>query len=247
MTELKRPFKWGRGPARLEFGAIVMDEVTPYVVESDEARVFALAGVRDPDDAVVFAEQYGMLHSGPRDARPLGERFFEWQQVAAQMTETISLVIELRRSQNGDASAKGLLRRYYDTVVARSSFYGPLPDGADVPLGDIADLIALEVNGYRIGVASVLVATETNGSYSWRFVIGANNLLGSIYQDLAELLVSGREMRLCVECGRPFLLTDPRRLFHNEGCAYRARRRRMLERKRERESGGAVDAGTARL
>ena len=244
MTDLKRPFRWGRGFARYDDGWIVLDEVEQYAVEASEDQVFALAGVREPADALAFVARYGMLQSAPTDARPLRERFSQWQHVASQMTETIGLVIDLREVQRGDEQAGRSLRQHYDRVAAASSFFGPLADDDEVSLEDIADLITSTIEPYRFGARSVLVPIHDGESWGWRFVVGANNLLSAIYQDLAELLVAGREMRLCAECGRPFPVTDPRRLFHSESCAYRVRRRRMLE-KRKRESAGAVDAGTA--
>ena len=201
---------WTHGRARHEGDMIVLEDPQPYRLFRGKGIPFALAGVRDPSDAVQFATTYGLLRSG-RNAGVQRERFRDWQTDIEQILHAIDL-------------------------------YVTRPPGADsIELAMLLDECLAEV---RIGVTAHLAAAD-DWSLMWQS--HPRDLLGFAYYELAALMIEEREFRYCIDCGRPFLVTDRRQQFDSATCSNRVRHRRWLEGKRQRESAGAVDAGNARL
>ena len=198
---------WTRGKARHEGDLIVLEDPEHYRLFRGKGIPFALAGVRDPQDAVHFANTYGLLRSG-RNAGEQRERFRDWQQDIDRILHAIDLYVT---SQPGS-----------DTM-------------------DLAMLLDECLSDVRIGVIGHMAAADR---YSLIWQSHPRDLLGFAYYELAALMIEEREFRYCIECGRPFLVTDRRQQFDSPTCSNRVRHRRWVEGKRQRESAGVpVDAG----
>jgi len=224
---------------------VTVEATGRYEVQRDPQMVFDLAAARSPEEIAAFAEAYGLLRHSSRVGEVRQEALSEWTQAIGGVTMVIDLYIHLRKAVDGDVHSVEFLRSVHDRIVETSSFYAARPGDTDQVFQNMSYVIGEQLNLGRRGVRSVvdsnLDVDDLPDTFTrWRFVMASTTLLSTIYDVLAELIVERRDMRHCEECARPFLVTDPRRLFHNEACAYRARRRRMLE-KRKRETTTAID------
>jgi len=226
---------------------VTVEATARYEVQRDPQMVFDLAAARLPEEVAAFAEAYGLLRHSSRVGEVRQEALSEWAQAIGGVAMVIDLYIHLRKAVGGDVQSVEFLRSVHERTVESSSFYDTAPTSdTDQLFDDISRIIGEQLNSGRRGVRSIVervldLDDLPNTFTRWRFVMASTTLLSTIYDVLAELIVEQRDMRHCEECGRPFLVTDPRRMFHNEACAYRTRRRRMLE-KRKRETTAAIDA-----
>jgi len=234
--------RWRRGSARRDGEWIVVDVADRYDLGRAQlqAAAFALAGIRDIEDALRFANEYGLLRSA-RIGQEQRELFPEWQHEARSLTEVATLYIHLHRAESGDADSVAYLRSYYERSLTQHSFFPELPDRSHTGLFHvIAGHIAFTLNAGRFrvktNVRSIMnldhVDTAMPVHANWEFVLTAGSLSAAIHHTLADLIVAGREMRFCEDCGRVFLVRDRRQRFCNETCAARTRYYRKAQRKR---------------
>ena len=228
--------RWVFGPAVVADGWIVLTEPRegqmPWGGRADApwprrigTTAVALVRVRTPVEAVVFAEQFGLLRCGP-GAPEFRERFLDWQREIAILAELIDNYIAV-----------------YPVVAVEDPAMN-IFDSGYLPKGNAAHAILHAAMGH-VG-AGVRLYIEDH-RIGWQVELDPCDLLGTVYAEMAALMVNGTELRYCEDCSKVFLVEDPRQRFCNTTCNYRSRHRRMLERKRQRESADAVDAGDARL
>jgi hypothetical protein len=215
------------GTIRHEDGWIVLEEPRIREVKLGPEKLVAFAGVRDLAAALQFAKQYGLLdrHS---DGGPYRESFADWQEEAGRLAGLLSQYIDLQRSGEGRDEGE---QAYQD---ARR-----LAAAIDEGRGDARLVFSLTWLFQHDPSAVDEVAWM--GRFQDRIMDGP--LRSVLYYELGELVKRGDELRRCEDCGRAFLVGDPRQRFCDATCNYRTRRRRMNERKRE--ASAPVDGGTA--
>jgi len=103
---------------------------------------------------------------------------------------------------------------------------------------ELAMLLDECLSDVRIGVIAHMTTADKR-SLIWQS--HPRDLLGFAYYELAALMIEEREFRYCIECGRPFLVTDRRQQYHGPSCSNRARHVRWLENKRQRETTAPID------
>jgi len=228
--------------------------------------VFDLAGIRSADDAAAFAAKYGQLWVRQPEGEIQREPVSRWMESAGASALLIDLYIYFNKALAGDQVSQDLLKEINRDRMSEAPDPGVPEDLNDATLeqlayryrmdriddldsayGEMSQLIAALLNAGQAGIKPVVVTTMNLDAgermYGWWRVMSAPSLLGSIYDVLTDLIQDNREMRHCEECGRSFLMTDPRRLYCSETCASRVRRRRWRERQQGSVTGSQEQPG----
>jgi len=225
--------RWVFGPAVVADGWIVLTEPRegqmPWGGRTDApwpARIgttaVALVRVRTPVEAVVFAEQFGLLRCGP-GAPEFRERFLDWQREIATLAELIDNYIAVYPVVAIEDPAIDIFASEY------------------LPRGNAAHAI-LHASMQHVGVGVGVRLHIEDHQLGWKVELDPRDLLGTVYAEMAALMVNGTELRYCEDCSKVFLVEDPRQRFCNATCNYRSRRRRMLEKRQREFAGVPVDA-----
>ena len=243
---------WWRGPTRLagkHVEAHDADLWSAYDLYREEAIATALASVNDDATAVDFTTRYGFLHESGEGGRGR-ELTSEIAGEAAQIAGILELHQDLAAVVGG--GDEGLLRRWTPRIRqilardpdrfspppwVRSSgapSLGELVAGASVALSRIVnDGLATGKVEMRIAAASTL-GRGTFARDEFARVSHADDLLGFVYSQVAELIVGNVPTRRCEGCRRFFPVSDVRKRFHDDACRARHQMRALRARKATR-------------
>jgi hypothetical protein len=208
---------WTRGAADHDGEFVVLrsvgTDIAPralYEPQPGPRRAFDLAQVRTPADIVWFMERHGPLwdagfvtlvdeepYEGQREVR---EKVADWLAEGANVARLLGMYAtlwEMCERATGDAVA-------------------------------LADQLSLELrNSCPPVVTRVLWAGPHEPGEPWKpaFERGADggSLIAMIYNDLAELVSQGCEVRACIACGRFFVAEDRLDRCCSAPCAHHAR------------------------
>jgi hypothetical protein len=238
---------WYRGRAAFEAGRIALDLTTLQTYSPTEHRgtVWEFAAIRRPQDAVDFARRHGLLRRPPPDAVELSEPWEEWERESLHVHSILVTVTQLRAAEHGDAEAMDYLREIAATPAWREMW---LSRGAEREARKdeerraqfgvwIAEQVSDGLRDVPHGIASAFEFLVNNGKPgspgSFLYAPSPPDLMGWIYDELAQVLIEGRPARRCEGCGVMFLVTDERQRYHDKRCAQRARYHRAAEKRRQ--------------
>lgn len=226
------PFEWVRGPARYDRErdeiVITRSRTEQYIPAEEPSLLFDLADVSSPDDAVVFAQRFGLFTKGPDD-KELRERFRDMREEAEMLWLYLRLYEVIRRALRGVADARRELasiwyQRLEESARALEGFgvtTRPPDDDDELVEWCIAFLAWMTNEGMR--GCELVVFGESDG---WSVAGWPNSLLGHAYQELAFLIGERRPVLVCEECGRVFPVSHGRQRFCDPACSNRSRNRR---------------------
>lgn|GEM_PF-6930225 len=244
-TVLSGPM-WLRGKARHEAGYIILEEPKEYSLYDNTETVFDLADIEDVNGCVAFADRYGLLTHGSLDDE-LREPVTEWLQHAKMMWTVLRLSWHYRQACNGSEESLQTLTDVASPQLVRPAFENEATNTFEM-MAQTNIAIAAYINQGMDGTQQRISADaewDDPIEGGFRFIIAPPTLLALAYQQLGTLLMRGVEMRRCLHCDSIFVPVDSRQRYCSPECSGRARYKRFAARKRERESAGAVDAGTA--
>ena len=251
--------RWLRGPARLEGDTIVVDYArgTAWDPLSEPALGRELARVRTPDDAVAFAERFGLLRDGaegidrfPEALLPGREPFQVFAEAAESLRSITRTVLDVRSAVEGDAEALLRLAARFFTSEAEPEPHPGIPDWDPPPqriraTDDRSLLIhASHWSGWQLSIALkdtrafIYDRAERGESVSpghLRVGILPRTLLDACYLTLAVSLADKDPLSICMECERLFVVEDARQKFCTPKCANRSRFRKH-DQKRKAEA-----------
>jgi hypothetical protein len=231
VTSFRLPKQWLRGPASVDrlTGEIVLarDRAALYQPISDRQVVFDLAAVSEPRDAVAFVQKHGLLIHGPDDA---GDREpFEEFRHHAGATWLLLHLVELIRRARDDYAATRELRTIWLPKVAQAfreegqDLRPPLDDDDDIAvIAWAADFVAAFVVERRKDQELDLVWDGEGWAEAWL----VPNLIGAVYEQLAEIMLGRTPLLVCEECQQVFPVDHGRQKYCSKSCAGKARSRR---------------------
>ena len=200
------------------------------------------------EQILAFVRRYGLLWHGPdnlqTDTRQLRESMRDWERVVAVLGNTINFYITLRRAENGDprnilrnsaSSASPLFARAFRRRLAAEEKQ-QWTDENYLNLGNelLAAWLDDKVRGCTLGVVPVAEQDARDHPGQVLLTYRPSDLETAAYTELAMLIAGQQELRRCKGCGRWFLPTSSKNLYHDPSCATNARQRR----RRQRQSGG---------
>ena len=185
--------------------------------------VNSVGGLVDPDPGSEFLRDYGHLLTWSRQAGSLG----------AETTAALA-----RRAQRHTAEAGKAFDRALELRALADRVLRPVAAGQDPDAKDIAALKAIESTALARGEL-----TPTNGGFDWRWTDTRDleTPLWPLAHAVVDLLTEGRLERLrgCGNCRWLFLdesRNGSRRWCSMEECGTQVKKRRYVERRRERRS-----------
>jgi len=226
--------QWLRGPARHDGGWIVLDkdQATEYTPNVGPQLGLDLAYVRTPEDAVAFAEHYGMLWHGPGSVS-LREPFTEWDREASTLREIVNLWLLILSVLRGEHEALTVYRQARERAARKSPDIDTMSERE--LLGRLTRSIAADVT-QRLGEAQEgLVPLWEDDEVvpgEFAFVMTPKDLLSAVYHELGRAIVHRVPLKGCLECGRVFQVRDPRQKYCTPRCSNRSRYRRWSEKRR---------------
>lgn len=244
---------WLRGPAWIEGDAVAMDcaRATVYQPLAEPRIALELSRVRTAADAADFATRFGLL-GGPKIDRALvdallrhrglpGYEGYELRiarepvesflRAAGDLRRITHTLIRVRRALNGGergAEAMESLRARFNGSSDREILIGASEHAA---WGINDGLLAASAAPYVFDRAQMGEPIEPG---HWRIGVLPESLLGVCYLAMGLNLSDQEPLEECVECGRLFVVDDPRRHYCSPQCALRFRQRKFQAANRER-------------
>jgi hypothetical protein len=232
--ELRYPVEgrlvWWRGPSKLQGGRLVLDtdRAEQYILTAgtgpDEDLAFDLATIDSGSQAAQFVEKWGFLRTGPNSGRTsedLSELIAEGQRART----ILAMQADLLRVNEGHSLEH---ERQWSVVLEALDV-----EGGTEPL-NLAAVTAALVND-ALGSTPLALAVNPafgqTGEAPFFAAIGATDLLGFAYFQIASLLMDSIPMRECAMCQRPFEVHHPKQMYCSERCGTRARQRRFAAKK----------------
>jgi hypothetical protein len=238
---------WSHGQARHQTGAIILEDPKPALIAPEDGKLaIAFAGIREPADAVRFASRYGLLTQCVQTTDAQENRdwepFSEWMRVVTTISEVIDLSVALRAFEGGDPRP---LEGVADSPIMRAGWSEePLtmrhdhPDKLKWPSGFPLDVQAREailglttrgLEGLPLGLTRGHSPGRRGYAALFTGAVFPRTLQQVIFFDLWLLLTSPQEVRLCQQCGKPFIIHDRRQQYCTEACANHARYQRRKQ------------------
>lgn len=243
---LLRPLarQWVRGPATRDRDQIVIDarRAERYDPLALKDVGIALARVRTPDEAVTFAEAFGLL-TVPRallEGEPipstLQEPFVNFERAAEDLRRILRTTVDVRKAVKGDREALERIRQDFDTREESKRDDRSILIAAN-------DWAALGLMGGMPGVRpyvyepAQLFPDRRTDPGQIRIGLLAETLRDHCHVSVAQVLAS-EPLKTCEECGRVFIVEDGRQRFCEPTCASRARFRRFKTRRDDNANTG---------
>lgn len=248
------PIRWLRGPAWLDGEHVVLDcraasAYEPFASLKDLVR--ALTAIHAPEDAVVFAERFGLLRGSPasrlvpplaRMVPPLArERVTFFTTTAAELREVVQVHSAVTKAVAGDRNSADFIRAWaqqlYEyvgdgTVMVCSADSGKLP----AMLLDASRWVARTLTHHLRGAAPLVydrtVAGESVPPGTLRIGLEPRSLFECCYLAIALNIAEKEPIDICPTCERAYISEDARQKFCTPACASRARFRRYVEKKK---------------
>lgn len=241
------PIRWLRGPAWLDGEHVVLDCRAASAYEplaSLKDLVRALTAIHAPEDAVVFAERFGLLSESPasRLVRPLArERVSFFTTEAAELRELIQVHRAVTKAVAGDHNSANFIRAWAQqlfeyvgdgTVMICSADSGNLP----AMLLDASQWVARTLTNHLRGAKPLVydraVAGESVPPGTLRIGLEPRSLAQCCYLATALMFAEKEPIDICPTCKRVYISEDARQKFCTPACASRARFRRYVEKKK---------------
>jgi hypothetical protein len=237
---------WFRGRATFKDGRIALDVETlqGYSPIEYKGRVWEFAAIRRPQDAVDFARRHGLLHRPePNEAGDLSEPWDEWERESLHLHSVLIAAVQLRAAQRGDPAAMDYIRDIATTPEwlniwrnVGAEREARTDEERRIQFGVwIASQVSAGLRDVKYGIASATEYGVEEGKAgspgSFLYAPSPRDLMGWIYDELAQVLIEARPARRCEGCGVVFLVRDGRQRYHDKRCAQRARYHRAVEKK----------------
>ncbi len=231
--------QWLRGPAWLDGDMVVMTCTSTYAPINEPTLGIELANVHTSDDAANFVTRFGLLRSSsglgwkvetvkglyrPEEKR---EPIADILSAATELRSIAQTAILVRKGAGGDEPSMDHLRselQLADSLSDRSILLHASANVASMLSGGLASATP---KVYLRGFADS--AIQVVGM--WSVGIEAETLLETCYLSLTLALSDEHPVEICGECGRLFVIEDPRQKFCTPACASRNRFKRFKESK----------------
>jgi|GEM_PF-2928365 len=245
------PMQWVRGHGRVEGDWLERIGAELYVPARDgtSSLLFDLVSLHHPADAIPFIRKHGLLWNGPGDDEHK-EYWPDWESMATRLRGILRLHQLLQDAVAGRTKAMKALRETW-TLAHKNT--GTWKD--DVILERVSGVIARHINDglkgveWRVFTPSTTFIIETTESKTdghrlgspGAFTLAARtpNLAAFVFYELAHIVVSRVAISTCANpnCGRMFVLEDPRQQYCSRSCGARARYHRWARHRRSKEGG----------
>jgi len=227
--------RWMRGPARYEDGWVEINraeaETYDLMTVGDEA-FFDFVAIDGAEDAVQFAQHYGLLRQGP-DSGELRESFIVWKEEIDHLAAALGRYYLLLRAATGKKGALDALWGLQDTIASVFEQDAATDEelmaqvtmiiGGDVSAGLLNSPLALRgLVEYEEGALPGLFA----------FAPRSPHLLAHVYYLFALLLLEHKPLDMCTHCLRYFPRIDARQRYCSPECSQRRRWRTWDEKHR---------------
>lgn len=232
------PPQWLRGVASRDGDWITLDpgRAETYHPLEQADLLFDLAAIHRPEDAVAFVGRYGLLRHGP-GSDTFREHIKKWEDAALRLRFILRLHRTIQGAIGGDRDSLIELREVWQPGIA-ANFQAPAASDDEL-LAQASKAVAWAVSDGLEGVqqrVSAAVEWGNGPAGAYLFSVSPPNLLGYAYHQLALALVSRVPMAPCADCGRFFVVDDPRKRYCSSTCSARTRQRRLAKKAREGRS-----------
>jgi hypothetical protein len=229
--------KWVRGPAWLDGDDVVLDlpRGTLYAPLAEPGLGLDLTKVKTPDDAVAFAQRYGLLSvrassedglalamtlrealSAPVPIRESAQSFI---QTAAHLRGLVAIARDVRKGAEGDDKAIHRLRQ-----TAKGDSRAILIGAADI----CAQAFTAALRDTWPMVYDRAAMGENVPPGRLRIGVFATTLKEACYLTIAAGLAEHEPIDVCAECSAAFVVEDARQRYCTPRCASRARFKRFI-------------------
>jgi hypothetical protein len=226
--------QWLRGAAYLSDDHLLVYEnralAETYAPLVHQRIGLALAGVKTPEDVLLFVSRFGLLLNGATtwehesQSAEIYEPVLDYVRAADELRLIIATLNNVRRGFEGDEEALVRLRqnfsgnRTHALLVAASKW--------------AADRLQRKLGEARPFVYDRAAMGETVPPGRFRIGILPETLLAACYMQIAVALAEKEPIEVCPECTRAFIVEDGRQRFCTPACASRARFRRFLPKRK---------------
>ena len=226
--------EWVRGPARIEDGAVVLEEgrAQGYALRDVDQVILELAALRSPEDVVSFVGRHGLLVRGPTSYRAGKGRepLDDWTHAVRHAYLTTGLYRALR-----EAARTG------SATPVRSFFEGRAWEGDQLPRDDeeclafigkkLAEILSVHVSRCSNALIPAFALEGEAGPGEFVFLHRPPDLLAAAHTSFASLVGRRVVLLLCAGCPRLFYPESGKQKYHNKACASTDRGRRLRERR----------------
>jgi hypothetical protein len=238
---------WVRGRAYVADGQIILEagkaETYAFGQLDNLPLDLAMLDEGDPQQIVAFVRRYGLLWHGPDElgngTQELRESVQDWRHVVALLGNTINFYVDLRKAKKDDP--RDTLRKSTSLLFAHAFMSGlaaeenqQWTDDDYVNLGNelLSAWLDDKVRGCALGVVPVAEQDVRSHQAQVLLTYHPSDLETAAYTELAMLIANQRELRLCKGCGRWFLPTSSKNLYHEPNCSDKTRKRRQRQQSR---------------
>jgi hypothetical protein len=229
---------WVRGPARIDDHnyEIVLDEdrAERYMLYQDSGLVFDLAGLGEGanrlQEALAFVRRYGLLWHGAQDlgSGQCREPLDVWFEAIGYLRFAMALYQSLRESVRIGSTTP---LRKFDRMMS-SDIVKQLTDEVRLTVAHkaVVDMITGGLQGCRIGIGPT--ATDREDFVPGRFALSIlpARLLDAAWAELAHIVGTRTEIRICPGCESYFSLESGKQKYCTKSCASTSRWRRWKAR-----------------
>jgi len=254
------PVLWLRGPAWIDGEHVVLDcraasHYQPLASLKDIVR--ALTAIQLPEDAVVFAERFGLLRESRADRLvylsedPVArERVSFFTTEAAELRELIQVHRAVTKAVAGDRDSADFIRAWAqrsltgsgdDTVRMCSADSGNLPAMLLDASQWVARTLTARLRGAEPLVYDRTVAGESVPPGTLRIGLDPQDLEQCCSLAIALMFAEKEPLDICPTCERAYISEDARQKFCTPACGQRARF--LMRRKKERRALTASETG----